>query len=55
MSTMARTTAGTKPAVNSAATDRLATEPITIMRMHGGTRMPMAEAADTMATDTSLL
>ena len=39
--------------MNSAATERLATEPITIMRMHGGTRMPMAEADETMATASS--
>ena len=49
------TTAGRKPAVKSAATERLATEPITIMRMHGGTRMPIAEAADTTATASSRL
>jgi hypothetical protein len=32
-----------KPAANSAATDSPAIEPITIIRMHGGTRMPIAE------------
>jgi hypothetical protein len=49
----ASTTAGRNPAANSAATDTLATEPMTIIRMHGGTRMPMADAADTMATACS--
>ena len=47
------TTAGRKPAVNSAATETFATEPITIMRMQGGTRMPIAEAAETTATASS--
>ena len=47
--------AGMNPAVNSAATDSPAMEPMTIMRMHGGTRMPMAEAAATMATASSRL
>ena len=42
-----------KPPMNSAATDTLAMEPITIMRMHGGTRMPMAEAAATTLTASS--
>ena len=41
--------------MNSAATERLATEPMTIIRMQGGTRMPIAEAAETMATASSLL
>ena len=41
--------------MKSAATERLATEPITIMRMQGGTRMPIAEAADTTATASSWL
>src|SRR5712664_1254668 len=42
----ASTIAGMKPATNSAATDTLAIEPSTIIRMHGGTRMPIAEAGD---------
>ena len=46
----ASTTAGRKPATKSAATETLAIEPSTIMRMHGGTRMPIAEAAATMLT-----
>ena len=49
------TTAGMKPAVNSAATERLAIEPMTIIRMQGGTRMPIAEAAETIATASSRL
>ncbi len=53
MMARASTTAGRKPAANSAATETFATEPMTIMRMHGGTRMPMAEAADTTATACS--
>src|SRR5262249_36511085 len=55
MMATARTTAGRKPAANRAATDTLATEAMTIIRMHGGTRMPMAEAAETTATACSLL
>ena len=49
----AMTTAGTKPAANRAAADTLATEPMTIIRMQGGTRMPIAEAAETTATACS--
>src|SRR5215470_4226540 len=41
----AMTTAGRKPAAKRAATETLATEAMTIIRMQGGTRMPMAEAA----------
>ena len=55
MTATARTTAGMKPAVNSAATESPAIDPMTIIRMHGGTRMPMAEAAETIATASSLL
>ena len=55
MSATARMTAGMKPAVNSAATDSPAIDPMTIIRMHGGTRMPMAEAAETIATASSRL
>ena len=50
----AMTTAGRKPAAKRAATDTLATEAMTIIRMQGGTRMPMAEAAETTATACSL-
>ena len=46
----ASTTAGMKPAMKSAATETLAIEPSTIIRMHGGTRMPIADAAATMLT-----
>ena len=49
----ARTTAGRKPAAKSAATETFATEPITIIRMQGGTRIPIAEAAETTATACS--
>ncbi len=49
----ASTTAGRNPAAKRAATETLATEPITIIRMQGGTRMPIAEAADTTATACS--
>ena len=38
------------PPTNSAATETLAMEPMTIIRMHGGTRMPIADAAATMLT-----
>ncbi len=55
MIAMARMTAGMKPAVNRAATDNPAIDPMTIMRMHGGTRIPMAEAAETIATASSRL
>src|SRR6266498_4624633 len=50
---VARTMAGMNPPTSSAATDTLAIEPITIMRMHGGTRIPMAEAAATTLTASS--
>jgi len=49
----ASTSAGMKPPTNSAATDTLAMAPITIIRMHGGTRMPIAEAAATTLTACS--
>lgn len=49
----ARTRAGTKPAAKRAATETLAIEPMTIIRMQGGTRMPMADAAATTLTASS--
>ena len=53
MMASASTTAGRKPPTNSAATETLAIAPITIIRMQGGTRIPMAEAAATTLTDCS--
>ena len=53
MMASASTTAGSKPPMNSAATDTLAIAPITIIRMQGGTRMPIADAAATMLTACS--
>ena len=50
MMATASTIAGTKPPTKSAATETFAIDPRTIMRMHGGTRMPIAEAAATMLT-----
>ena len=46
----ASTTAGMKPATNNAATETLAIAPSTIIRMQGGTRIPIADAAETMLT-----
>ena len=46
----ASTIAGMKPPTKSAATETLAIDPSTIIRMHGGTRIPIAEAAATMLT-----
>ena len=47
------TTAGMNPARNRADTEALAIEAITIMRMQGGTSIPIADAADTIATACS--
>ena len=44
--------AGTKPARNSVTIDRFTSEPSTTIVRHGGTRMPMADAAATMLTDS---
>ncbi len=44
--------AGTNPARNSVTIDRLTSDPSTTMVKHGGTRMPMAEAAATTLTDS---
>ena len=43
------TKAGRKPAANKAAIETCAMIPYTTMLMQGGIRMPMPEAADTMA------
>ena len=44
--------AGTKPARNSVTIDRLTSDPSTTIVRHGGTRMPIADAAATMLTDS---
>ena len=46
----ASTIAGMKPPTKSAATETFAIDPSTIIRMQGGTRMPIAAAAATMLT-----
>src|SRR4030042_180363 len=43
----ARTSAGTNPPAKSAATDTSAMAPMMIIKMQGGTRMPMAQAEPT--------
>lgn len=50
-STAARMNAGTKPARNSV-TIRFTSDPSTTIVRHGGTRMPMADAAATTLTDS---
>ena len=50
MMASASTAAGMNPARNMAPTDKPAICAITTMSRHGGTRMPIAEAADTIAT-----
>ena len=52
ISDAARMKAGTKPARNSVTIDRLTSEPSTTIVRHGGTRMPIAEAAATTLTDS---
>ena len=47
--------AGRKPATNMAPIDWLVMLASTIMKMHGGTRIPMAVAALTIATAWPLL
>ena len=42
--------AGRKPARNSVTIDRFTSEPSTTIVRHGGTRMPIAEAAATTLT-----
>ena len=42
--------AGRNPARNSVTIERFTSEPSTTMVRQGGTRMPMAEAADTTLT-----
>ena len=42
--------AGTKPARNSVTIEMFTSDPSTTIVRHGGTRMPIAEAADTMLT-----
>jgi len=49
------TTAGRNPATNMAPMDWLVMLASTIMKMQGGTRIPMAVAALTMATASPLL
>ncbi len=44
--------AGTKPARNSVTIDRFTSDPSTTIVRHGGTRMPIADAAATMLTDS---
>jgi hypothetical protein len=51
-SAAASTNAGTKPARNSVTIDRLTIDPSTTIVRHGGTRMPIAEAAATTLTDS---
>ena len=55
MSITAITMAGRKPAMKSAAMEEPVIEAMTIIWMHGGTKMPMAEAAETMETESGLL
>ena len=49
-STAARMKAGTKPARNSVTIDRFTSDPSTTIVRHGGTRIPIAEAAATTLT-----
>jgi len=49
------TNAGSRPAANNRVTDRLAMAPRMTISSAGGTRMPMAEAALTIETLSSLL
>src|SRR5215510_4140006 len=51
-SATARTNAGTKPARNNVTIERFTSEPSTTIVRHGGTRMPIADAAETMLTDS---
>ena len=44
--------AGTNPARNSVTIDRFTSDPSTTIVRHGGTRMPMADAAATTLTDS---
>src|SRR5512137_3009973 len=53
MMTRARTNAGMNPPANNAATDTLAMAPMMIIKMHGGTRMPIADADATTLTASS--
>ncbi len=48
----ARMNAGTNPARKSVTIDRLTSDPSTTMVRHGGTRIPMADAAATTLTDS---
>ena len=48
----ARMNAGTNPARKSVTIDRFTSEPSTTIVRHGGTRMPIAEAAATTLTDS---
>ena len=51
-STAASTNAGRKPARNNVTIDRLTSDPRTTIVKHGGTRIPMADAAATILTDS---
>src|SRR4030042_2080829 len=53
MMMMARTRGGMNPPAKSAATDTSAMAPMMIIKMHGGTRIPMAEADATTLTASS--
>ena len=51
-SAAARMNAGTNPARKSVTIDRLTSDPSTTIVRHGGTRMPIADAAATTLTDS---
>ena len=55
VSTAASTNAGRNPARNSVTIDRFTSDPNTTIVRHGGTRMPIAEAAATTLTDSAPL
>ena len=48
----ARMNAGTNPARKSVTIDRFTSDPSTTIVRHGGTRMPIADAAATTLTDS---
>src|SRR6185503_9779747 len=52
-SAIARTNAGRKPARKSVTIDRFTSDPSTTIVRHGGTRIPIAEAAATTLTDSA--
>jgi hypothetical protein len=51
-SAAASTNAGRKPARNNVTIERLTSEPSTTIVRHGGTRIPIADAAATTLTDS---